>query len=642
MAVNNVSSNIMSMYSKTLRVSGLVSGMDTDEIISSLMRVERLPLDKLYQKKQLSEWKSEAYRNITSILSGFRSDFFDVLKPASDMRSQSIYQKYISESSDASVVTASGGHGLTSASHSIIVNRIASASSATSSASISSALTGESIVPFTVTNENNSFRLTVNGVTKVITLADGNYTDAASIIGNGSDGLLRQKVKEAFGNLDVVAEGASIRFTSAVASDSITVTSATDDVLGNLGFSSGESNKITAGATLEAISGKLAGGAVNFDEDGNFILTINGKDITINKSDTLNTLISRVNSSDANVTMSYSSLSDTLKITSKSTGEGSITLDDNGSGFFAATGLTTVTAGVNASVVIDGIAASRATNSFSVDGVTYALLKADPGVEKTISLTRDVDSTYNSIKSFVDKYNEVISKTNSVLTEKYDRDYQPLTDEMKAAMTEDEIKKWETKAKTGLLKNDSILQSIVSDMRKALYDSVSGVTGGLSSIGITTGSYDEKGKLNIDEAKLKEAIRNSPDKVMDLFSKESDIRYSPNLSPEESAARYRENGLMNRLYDIIQNNIRTARDSDGKKGVLLEKAGLAGDASEFSNYYYDEIQDYAEKIRAMNGKLTAIENRYYAKYTALEKAISRMNNQSGYITSMFIQNNNVQ
>jgi len=638
MAMNSITSSLASTYSNTLRMSGLATGMDTDAIISSLMQVERIPLDKLYQNKQLAEWKTEAYRNITSLLIGFRSEFFDVLKPASNMRSESIYQKYTGTSSDTSVVTASGGAGVTERNHTIIVNQIATASSVTSSASISRALVGDNIEAFEVTDENNSFTLTVNGVTKTITLENGSYTDAASIVGNGSDGLLRQKVKEAFSNLDVIVEGNSIKFTSSVESDVITVRTGTNSVLDNLGFTAGESNKIKLGENLMSISEKLASGPINFDEDGNFTLTINNVDIVVNESDSLSTLISKVNSSNANVTMSYSSLTDTLKVVSKSTGEGSITLEDNGSGFFAAVGLTNVEAGKNASVVIDGVAVSRATNSFNIDGVTYNLIKADPGVEKTISLTQDVDATYNSIKAFVDKYNEIISKLNTAVSEKYDRDYQPLTDAQKEAMTEDQITKWEAKAKTGLLRNDSILQNILSEMRRALYDSVSGVSANLSSIGITTGTYDEKGKLYIDEAKLKEAIANSPDTVMNLFSKESDISYSPNLSSEDRAKRYSENGLINRLYDIIQDNIRTSRDSNNLKGHLLEKAGLVGDASEFTNYFYKQIEDYNERIDSWKIKLANIENRYYAKYTALEAAINKMNSQYSYISSLFSNN----
>lgn len=638
MAVNNVSSSLTSLYSNTLRLSGLATGMDTDSIIDQLMSVERIPLDKLYQKKQLSEWKRDAYRDITSLINSFKSDYFDILKPSSNMRSNTIYNKYTTNSSDTSVIMATAGAGLTAVSHKIVVNSIATASQAVSTGRVSSALKGGSIEAFEITDENNSFKLTVNGVTKTITLDNGNYDDAASIVGNGSDGLLSQKVKEAFSNIDVVVDGDSIRFTSAVESDAISVSSGTKNVLGNLGFTSGASNRIKLNETLETISDKLSGGAITFDEDGNFKLTINGKDIYGNKTESLSSLINRINSSEANVTMVYSSLSDTFTLTSKSTGEGKMSISDNGSGFFTAAGLADISSGTNASIEIDGIAANRATNTFTVDGVTYNLLKADPGVEKTVSFVQDVDATFNSIKSFVDKYNELLAKLNTVVSEKYDRDYQPLTQAQKDAMTEDEIKKWEAKAKTGLLKNDSIIQGIINDMRRVFSDPVSGINASLSSIGITTGSYDEKGKIHIDEQKLREAIANSPDTVMNLFNRESDISYSANLGKEDKAERYSGNGLVNRLYDIIQDNIRTSRDANNHKGTLLEKAGVIGDASEFSNVFYKEIEDYNEKIASMNSKLAQIESRYYAKYAALESAISRMNSQSGYISSLFANN----
>jgi flagellar hook-associated protein 2 len=143
------------------------------------------------------------------------------------------------------------------------------------------------------------------------------------------------------------------------------------------------------------------------------------------------------------------------------------------------------------------------------------LLKENADTQ-TVSLTQDVDSVYDNISKFIAKYNEIIDTINNKLSEKYDRNYLPLTDEQKEAMNEDDIKKWEEKAKTGLLRNDSILQNIVYRMRSAVYDSVAGISTALSEIGITTDTYVTKGKLIIDETKLKEAIRNNPDNVMNL------------------------------------------------------------------------------------------------------------------------------
>ncbi|RKJ42305.1 hypothetical protein D7X33_35830, partial [Butyricicoccus sp. 1XD8-22] len=75
----------------------------------------------------------------------------------------------------------------------------------------------------------------------------------------------------------------------------------------------------------------------------------------------------------------------------------------------------------------------------------------------TLTSSTDVDNMVDKIKKFVETYNGLVTTINGKLKESYDRNYPPLTDEQKEDMSEDEIEKWEAKAKTGLLRNDSIL-----------------------------------------------------------------------------------------------------------------------------------------------------------------------------------------
>lgn len=739
MAINNIYS-----YKSTLRIGGLATGIDTDMTIQSLMRIERLPLDKLYQKKQLAEWKRDNYRDITSLLKSFQDEFFDVLKPASNMRSQSLYQKYTATSSDTSVVTATGGAGVTSLAHTITVEQIATAAKAEGTGMVSKPMVGRNIQNIELNAYNNSFKLTYNGVTKTITLPTGTYANAADIVGNGSDGKLKQLVKQAFSDVDVSVDASGgLKFTSTNASDvikiasnpvsdnllsalklngkgegeaisfpldiekgrkftlsivdggvtttkeiewsesktyatsddlaadiqmmadaafgsgkvvvngadgrlsitkgddvtSLTVSNSTNNnkVVGWLGFDSGDSNKLSLSDTMEKVASKLqltgsTTEGITFNGD-KLKVTINGVDVEVSKSDTLSTFINKVNDSTAGVTMSYSTFTDTFTMISKTTGEGTITLNDNGSNFFANAKLTTVESGKNAQFTLDGISATRTSNTFLVDGVTYTLLAAKPGVEQKVTLTQDTDAVFNAIKNFVDKYNELISKINGELTEKYDRNYLPLTSEQKESMKEDDIKKWEEKAKTGLLKNDSVLTQMLSNFRKALYDGIKDVSGGLYSIGITTGTYEQKGKLTINESKLREAIQSNPDKVASIFARESEISYSPDADNTSRTKRYNESGIIHRLYDILQDNIRTTRDNNGKKGLLIEKAGILGDASELSNIIYEEIEEYNKKINSLEYLLIDKENRYYEKFAAMEKAIAQMNSQSSWLAS---------
>lgn len=734
-----MASNISNIYNNKIRLTGMASGLDTDTLVKQLMALERTKVDRVKQSKDQAEWKRDNYREITNLLRGFQDDFFSYLKPSSNMRSSSTYNAYSTTSTNSSVATAAGGAGVTSTSHTIDVTALAKAAAGTSTASITNGLSGNTISSFNIDGYNKTLLVNYNGVSKEIVIPDGSYTDAVSVLGNGADGKLAHQIQQAFnGNVTVADVGGKLQFTTANASDMLTVSTkyasgdnmlsalgvnssgtgtklnfdspltikkgmnlevttvesgvsttkviqwgadttyndvnqlaadlqaridaafgasgkvnvtgadntltfaagsgvssfslANSDIVKNLGLQSGDSNKLNLSDTMEKVSSKLINGGFTFDGSGKFKLTINNVDINVSKTDTLSSFLAKVNNSAAGVNLSYSAHTDKFTLTAKQTGAGTISINDNGSNFFSKINLNPVDiqAGQDASFTLDGLDGTRTSNSFAVDGVTYNLTATG---STTINLTQNTDETFNKIKAFVDKYNEVIGKINNELSEKYDRNYTPLTDEQKSSMSEDDIKKWEEKAKTGLLKNDSILNSIVSNMRLALSDAVKDITGGLSSIGISTGGYQDKGKLIIDEAKLKDAIKNNPDKVNDIFSKESQTTYSSVMNGTGSKTdRYNENGIINRLYDILQDNIRTIRDNNGKKGMLLERAGIVGDLSEFKNVMDEEINNKKVLIDDLNEKLNEKEEKYYQKFAALEKAMSQMNSQSSWLT----------
>ncbi|HHY15046.1 MAG TPA: hypothetical protein GX521_03110 [Firmicutes bacterium] len=41
-----------------MRISGLSSGLDVEQIIEDLMRVERIPVDRVFQQKVEAEWQA--------------------------------------------------------------------------------------------------------------------------------------------------------------------------------------------------------------------------------------------------------------------------------------------------------------------------------------------------------------------------------------------------------------------------------------------------------------------------------------------------------------------------------------------------------------------------------------------------------
>lgn len=255
--------------------------------------------------------------------------------------------------------------------------------------------------------------------------------------------------------------------------------------------------------------------------------------------------------------------------------------------------------------------------------------------EATVSLTLDTDAIYDLISNFADAYNTLISTINDELDESYDSDYLPLTDDQKDSMTDEEITKWEAKAKTGILEDDSLLKGFLSAMRESLIDSVSGSTATLTSIGITTGTYDENGKLEIDEDTLKSAISSDATAVMKLFSQTS-TTYSSNsslstLTSSQLSVRYKQEGIAYRFYDTLYKYVSTNYSS---KGSLLKKAGMDGDTSDTNNTLTTLIDKYAKEISEEEDRLDDYEDRLYDKYTTLETYISKMNSQLSALSSM--------
>jgi flagellar hook-associated protein 2 len=642
----NMIDKISGMINSRLRLIGISSGLDTDSIVQQLMRVERMKVDKVTQDRQLLEWKRDDYRSIINLLRGFKDQFFNVLKPASYMFSPNNYKKYNITSTDSSVVTAVGTSTAAVGSHTVIVQKLATADEALSTGKVTRALQSKEVITTgadsdVVNASGKKINITLDGVTREITM--GSYTESTTVEDLALD--LQEKINTAFGGgkILVTESGGKITFdTTGGASRLTLVKGSTDDGLSYLHFDSGASNRINISEKLESLALKFSNG-LTFDDNGNLTFSINSKNFTFSKSTTLLDMMSTINGdSDAKVNIMYDESTDKFKITAKQLGTGdNIKITQSGGNFFdgasmISTGSPVTNQGRDAVVIIDGETLVRSSNTVTVNGVTYTLLK-ESAVTQTISLKQDVESIYNNIKNFIEKYNEIIENINKKLTEKYDKNYPPLTDEQKAVMNEKDIEKWEEKAKTGLLRNDRLLENIVVNIRMALYDSIKGVSTTLAGIGISSTSYHDKGKLRIDEARLKEAIQNDPDGVMNLFCKQSASypSYERTLSSDERKVRYEEQGLAYRIYDIIEDNISTFRDNFGKKGLLLERAGIEDDMTEFSNAISDQIKQKDALIETLMDKLYRKEEMYYAKFAAMERILAQMNSQSAWLYQQF-------
>lgn len=711
----------------SMRIGGLASGMDIDQIVKDLMRVERMPLDKLKQKKQAMEWQRDDYRSMNTLLLNFRSEL-------TQMKLTTKYRARTTSSTNESYVTATASSAASQSSYSISkVTRLASTermlnggklslnagnslyeqtkgspdmtwnagsleSKTLSSDGTSSVYSLE--VPVENLKDFSSWSVKVNGRgykivneeafnapsadknvvwideatgelhfkenvakdssiridyiadkktdtlslshhTSSLQLSKKSISDVFNVEGTDSQIKLLKSVKEGEGEptesevfFDLDSEG------NILDSDQ-TVIGALDKSTGKITFTLSneelqEKGYLPPGGPEE---GKTYDYKLSITYNQNYTnfaidtVTSGGEmheSFLVAGSDNINSLTSRINASKTGATLFFDEVSGRMSLSRTETGK--FNADSDGKDisvrgdlfnnvFKFADGTTDL--GENAMFVINGIETHRSSNSFSMNGVTFTLKQifgegTDNSNVPPVSINVNNDSTqvFDNIVEFVNTYNELIEKIREKTQEEVYRSYQPLTDAEREELTDKQQEQWEEKARSGLLRRDSILTSVLSDMRGDFYqpvdnDDVSSLYNQLSELGITTSSsYLEGGKLIIDEAKLKEAIEKDPTSVENFFRSDGTTEG--------------QKGVISRLYDSVT----TAMDK------LREKAGgnLSTNQTFTIGRQLDSIDDSIDRFE---DRLVQVEDRYWRQFTAMEKAIQQANSQMNYLWQQF-------
>ena len=392
---------------------------------------------------------------------------------------------------------------------------------------------------------------------------------------------------------------------------------------GTLGLTKGtSSNKITSKTKLEELG-------IAADGDGNYTLKINDVEIKVGADATIDSLIKAVNASDAGVNMSYSALTNSFSLEAKELGgAGDIRIE--GSDLTTTLGITDENGnydfelGQNAAIELDGETVYLNENKYELDGTTFAFTDdIAVGETFTVEIEKDTSGLKDIIKGFVEDYNKLIDEVYEYIgkapaTDSKGEKYEPLTDAEKEAMSEEEIEKWEKMAKQGVLYNDRTVTGVMSQMRTALYNTVTlddGSKIGLFSLGIkTSNDYGDHGKLEIDEEQLDKMLSENLDAVTELFTNT-------------------ESGLMKKLDGILDGAVK-ATGSRESRGSLVRKAGLESSSSTIlDSTIFKEMENLRERISDLQKKYDTREDYWWGVFTNLESMMSDLNSQSSYLSS---------
>lgn len=705
-----------------IRMSGLISNMDTDSIIKELMKAQSLKKTKVENKITKTEWQQEKWKELNAKIYALYTG------SVNKMRLQGSYDTKKVTSSDESKVSVTASANAASGSHTIQVNTLASAqyltgskiadienadgsktavSATTKLVDIDSALapsgTGETKINFST--KDKSFSLTV---TENTTISD--FVNAAKQAGiNASYDTAQKRFFLSGSNSGV--EGAFSITSTAVSSNEIAAKQAVRDSVGYSGLDG--ANKATVDNAINqyhAISNQLENDTLTETQQAELQIKLESAQETIHKyvqqkvtadlkADYTNEQITAEEAEKYGV-RSYQEVVDTateayenslgdkpysdeaLKaavdkalaseaakfatavkkdFTTAPTAENPYyeatteanaalsslngvpvtepgDVEDAGSNVLAKLGVATVEAVIsddgesvqykmsgdaskitltkasNSEIVYNGAVITGTSNSITANGLTFnvhAVTKDLAIPQITLSVTKDTQGTYDAIKKFVKDYNDVLKEMNTLYYADSARGYDPLTDEEKEAMTDDQIEKWESKIKNSLLRRDDRLGTLLSSMKNSLMTSVEyeGTSYSLASFGIGTSVYTEKGILHIDgdpddastsgnKDKLMAALESNPEAVMTTLTK-----------------------LIGNLYSEM---------TDKTKASSLSSAMTFYNDKEISK----NLKTYKTDLKDLEDRLKTIEDRYYKQFSAMETAMARLNSQTNSLSSL--------
>jgi flagellar hook-associated protein 2 len=269
--------------------------------------------------------------------------------------------------------------------------------------------------------------------------------------------------------------------------------------------------------------------------------------ITQGSNDTVSTLASYINAQNWGVTANVVTDANgaRLALYSQSTGTPgalSVTSNDTSLNFNAPVG------GTNASLTVDGVPISSATNTVTgvISGVTLNLASADSGTPVQVTVGPDTAQATTAINNFVNAYNAVVNNLNTQFT------VNPATNN------------------EGPLGGDSFLRSLQSSLLNDVTYSITGNSGlvNLAALGI---DMNNDGTLTVNQVatdthpSLASVLATNPSAVQSFFQNVSGTGFAQNFN----------NDLVN-LTDVTDGilNVDIAGNKDQQRALATQITNL--------------------------------------------------------------------
>lgn len=648
----------------TMRLSGLISGMDTESIIQELVSAKQIKVDNTKKAQTKHEWKQEAWKSLNTKLKNLQSKY------VANLRFSSSYMKKTTKVSNSSAVSVITGEEAVNGVQELSVKQLAKTAYLTGGkvqagaegkkwdalSKISDVMgadfkagditftTGGKTVDIEVTEDTtiSDFlsKIKASGLNANFDAgqqrffisakqsgADSNFSMTADNVGGAKilaalglqvslkddpDSLKQyQEYASYYNENDKDATIAGMR--SLIDGDIATQTQNYLDRYKNLVKLKKEAeDKITE---LKKDSDKNEA-AIKAQEESIAAYEKEMKDITDSYID-----ITTATGDDGEVTYTATAKEDFKKNVEESYYEKAAYASEVLKKYNAGKdveGYATKIEGRDARIVLNGAEFTSANNTFAVNGLTFTALaetKADEVV--TVTTQDDTDGIYNMLKDFLKEYNSIINEVDKLYNADSAKGYEPLTDDEKDAMSESEAEKYETKIKDALLRRDSSLSSIRSGFVEVMSKGieVNGKTMYLSSFGINTLSYftagdNEKNMYHIDGDPDDASTSGNADKLKSMIASDPDTVVS--------------------FFTQLSKNLYSKMNDLSKPVEGYRSYGSFYDDKKMKTDY----DDYKTKISDLEEKLADYEDKWYKKFSSMETALAKLQSSTSAVTSL--------
>lgn len=564
--------------SGTISAGGLITGLDSNSIITQLLALERRPITKLQQQITALQAQQSATRDLRTQLLALRN-------AAQDFKFNNAFNQFSTASSEPAVLTSEVSGTPVIGAYALNVTQLASSTVATSSAKLGAAMNPAATLNSSgISGSITAGTFTINGVqfsvdpaTDSLNTLIGNINASSAGVTASYDAVTDKLTisNTTAGNTNLINFGATADTSNML--DILAVNQATQMNNGSGSTTVSSTRNLGAvNATVVLNTASFAGGAVTA---GSF--QINGISISVDPTtDSLSDILTRINSSGAQVTASYDTSSDTIRVVSNTTGSRTIAFTPGTSNFLSVTNLAGATqvAGNDAQFTINGGAVqTRNANKISdaIGGVTLNLLSLGTS---TVTVSSDDDKIVESVTKFIDAYNKTVQQMVTL------------------------------SGKDGALENDNSIQTIENYLKTTVFSQIAGISGSFSSLvdlGITTGdTFDPSAtqQLSLDETEFRAALQSSRQNVSNIFTNTGST------------------GIADQWYSYLDS--------------VTSFTGFLNDRVKSSGTIDRQIKDINDQITRKNAQIAQHETRLRAQFTMLEQIAAQYQSQGSSLSSL--------